>query len=134
MTLSERSSVRYIRCIEWLSSYLLLLLCDLERCGEHLEPVAVGILDEVETHSLILKTYPPSLAMVLADLIVVAIYLEADMKLALTQVVWLAMVAKVCELQCHRLHTIAQVDDLVVAIGVDNSSRLGETQSLTVEG
>ena len=47
--------------------------------GQYLNPVIIGVVNEIESHGGIFKTYPAVFLVILADCIIVSCYAEAEM-------------------------------------------------------
>lgn len=59
--------------------------------GQYLNPIIVGVVNEIESHGGIFKTYPAVFLVILADCIIVSGHAEAEMAFVLAQFVGLGM-------------------------------------------
>ena len=51
--------------------------------GQYLNPIIIGVVDEIESHGGIFETYPAVFLVILADCIIVSGHAEAEMAFVL---------------------------------------------------
>ena len=83
---------------------------------QHLNPVIVGVVDEVEPHVVVLEAYPAVGAVVFAHGVVVACHTDAEVALVVAQLVGTLLVAQPGELEVEVALAVAQEDQLEGAV------------------
>ena len=78
--------------------------------GQYLNPIIIGVVDEIESHGGIFETYPAVFLVILADCIIVSGHAEAEMAFVLAQFVGLGMFFQAGQFQKKTRAAVGEVD------------------------
>ena len=78
--------------------------------GQYLNPIIVGVVDEIESHGGIFETYPAVFLVILADCIIVSGHAEAEMAFVLAQFVGLGMFFQAGQFQKKTRAAVGEID------------------------
>ena len=84
--------------------------------GQHLDPVVVGIADEIKPHVVILVTDATHGAVVFADGVVVARHAHAEMALVFAQFIGSGVVAQPCQFEAESRLPVAQINQYEASV------------------
>ena len=84
--------------------------------GQYLNPIIVGVVNEIESHGGIFKTYPAVFLVILADCIIVSGHAEAEMAFVLAQFVGLGMFFQAGQFQKKTRAAVGEIDQCERAV------------------